>query len=574
VPDDGYEYLLGMRDEMSSPAHSASGGLDEMTGALKRSEHAMESHARRAKESEGVLKGVASAFGQGLFGGGGLTTAIAEGELLAHAFEKAGELAREGFKFAIEASEMKEAAIDAYTIIRGTAEEGERTFRELDKAAREIHMPTEQAQKIAQQLMLEGLKGQEAVTDTIRAIGDLQRVGLGAGAEKLQSIISRAAVTGQFKLRGPRELAGIGVTLDDIAKELGIGRKQLETELKTGAISAEAGIQAIDNAILKGKIGALATKRFTVSDALVDLKNSLRAVFQETDSGPLTDALKRVTESFSEGGENADRMREAMDEIVEGAAKLIDVAMKVGDAFSDTWDRIRDEGTATWDWITQHNPLLTDQQKHDAAIRRQLEGERHRLAELVRHQDKGIAEVEEASRKGASPGDLHKIAARYGIEIAAGKAESEAAIDARLARVAASVASEPNKPGFSSTREMVSFHRGPDADAEAAGKDIGDAEIKGRRDAHGAHSPSRALFDLGKDDADGYALGLAAGGGGISGGPQAPSGMMSGGKGGPAVHVDVGGIHITGHIDPDDFLPLLESQIADVFERTALEIGG
>ncbi len=559
--DDGYEYLLGIKDEVSGPARAARSGLDEVTSALKRSDAALRSHAEAqhaaahgAIEHGKALQGVGLGFVKGLFNVGGLTAAIAEGQLLADALEKAGEIAREGIKFAIEASEFKENVTDAYSVVLGSAEEGERAFRALDKTAREIHMPAEKAHEIAQTLMLEGLKNQEAITDTIRAIGDLQRVGLGAGAEKLQSIVARSLAAGHLELgRGPKALAGTGLSFDALAADFGMSRVKFQAELKAGHIDVQQGIETIDKEIIKGKVGALATKKFAISDAFVDMKNSIRGVFQESDSSPLVDAFRRVSESMSEGTESGERMRVALDEIISGTAKVIDFASEVGTAFARAADETRDAWDATFDFLTRNNPLLSEQQKHDALIHRQIDKVTRARDELVHKQDLGIEAVDDASRRGAKPEELHKIAQKYDLGLAAGAPEVNKLLDQRQRSIDA----------FDEQERFIPHARESISSTRETGKEAGEALHEGAKEGLDAHSPSRKMYDLGLDAADGFKAGAAT----ASDRDDAPSPH--------AMHVEVhvGGISLHGIEHAEDFLPLLESQIADVFERVALEMG-
>jgi hypothetical protein len=587
MPDDGYEYLVGMKNELSPQVREVDRSLDEMTSALKRSDEALRSHGRTHREAAGhvrehaeSLHGAALGFTKSLLGLGGMTAAIAEGELLAHAFERAGELAREGIKFAVEASEFKENAVDAYSVVLGTAEEGERAFRALDKTAREIHMPTERAHEIAQRLMLEGLKSTTAVTDTVRAIGDLERTGLGAGAERLQGILARSLAAGHLELgRGPRALAGTGLSFNALAAHFNLSTAQFKAQLAAGKIDVEEGIAAIDSAIIHGKVGALATKKFTVSDAFTDLKNAIRGVFQETDSGPLVEALKEVTKQFAEGTENASLMREAFDKIMEGAGELIKFAGKIASAFSHAWDEIRDGADSVFDWITQHDPLLSDEFKRQARIKAEIADKlRKDVRPLVERRDEGIAALEEASAHGAKPSELKSIAKKYGLEIAAGKAEVEKAIKehektVKTSTVPVVTASQTDEGGISiksmrpsveTTREPTSFTR---EGLEGAGKDAAGSLEKGFRDENKQHSPSEVMMDLGAGAAESLQSGFAAAAERMRPREPASSGRQV------ALHVEVGGIHVQGVAHVDELLPLLESQVADIFERAALELG-
>lgn len=591
MPDDGYEYMLGLRDEMSGPARRVASALGDVQHAiggadagLKRLATSHEKAAAAAREHVTAANEVARGFAKSLFGlGGGLSRAIAEGQLFAHAIEQVGDIAREGIKFAVEASELKENAVAAYETIYGTAEEGEKTFRALDRTAREIHMPSEKAQAIAQELMLEGVKGQQAITQTIEAIGDLQRVGLGRGAEKLERLVATSVASGKLTLRGPRSLAGTGATFERVAAELGMGRQKFEAELKAGHISAEQGIEAIDRAILKGKVGELATKRFTITDAFVDMKNAIRGVFQETDSGPLVESLRKITQQFSEGSKGADALKTAIDDVIEGIAKIIDVTGDIGEAMANAADKARDAWDSFMTFVTKHDPLLSAEERTRLLREREIDKMKGQLAKNVSRQQEGLEAVQQASAAGKTPEQLRKIGAKYGLQIEAGQPALDAyrarELEKRDAQVKALQAAGIPDPDTFGPRRGQSTRVTPGADESEdkmreLGGNMAEGMRKGAAEEGKVHSPSQVMYDVGADMAAGFQAGAASGSGmfGADSGAAAGSSSSTSSK---SIHVpvDVGGIHLHGTIDAEEVASLLEWQIADIFERVALELG-
>jgi hypothetical protein len=588
--DDGYEYLLSMRDEMSAQSKAITGALNSMTSALERSDRATRAHgeahresARAVKEHEGVLKGFISTLARGAVGGGiggGLVGDIAKGTLIAHGVERMAELAGEGIRFAVEASEFKENALAAYTVVRGTADEGERTFAELDKAAREIHMPAERAHEIAQRLMLEGLESQKAVTDTVRAVGDLQRVGLEAGASKIQAIVERSVAAGHFDIgKGARGLKGTGATFDTIAAELGMGRKQFEAELKAGRISAEAGIEAIDQVVLKGKVGALATKKFTISDALVDMKNNIRGVLQETDSGPIVDAFRRMSEQFTETGDGAKDTKEAINALIDLGGGLVDLATGIGttlvsaiNALKGALKGARDMAGGLLDFLKDiaHAGFHTPEgdRFHEQAERDVDKRVDKQLRQRIERAKVDMV-LDFQKEPGHAAAETHALGKKLGIELYAPDKEEgpPKPTPAKPATAAAHPAAAP--PSM-----LDQLDASNEAAMHALGKDAAEAHHEGAREGYHAHSPSRKMFDVGIDAAEGMISGAQAASklSGRDTAIQDTGRAMSGGKR-VDVHVDFGGFHVHGAIDADDFMPLLESQVADVFERVAIELG-
>jgi hypothetical protein len=619
--DDGYEYVVGLKDELSKPAARMRDELGRFTSALKESDSGLKKHASEAKhaasahreaahaikEHESVLKSFLSSLARSAVGGGiggGLVGAVAQGTLIAHGVEKVGELVGEGVRFAIEASEFKENAIAAYTVVRGTAEEGERTFNELDKAAREIHMPAERAHQIAQQLMIEGLESQKAVTDTVRAVGDLQRVGLEAGAGKIQALVERSIAAGHFELKGARALKGTGVTFDALAGELGMGRKQFESEMRQGKISVETGIEAIDQVILKGKVGALATKKFTVSDALVDMKNAIRGVLQETDSGPVVDAFKRMSEAFVEGGESAKDTKEAINALIELGGGLIDLSTGIGHTLVAAINALKGALLGAKAAAGGLLDALGGVVKSAAGLFQSAEDKRFSKqaeTDVDKRIDKEIRTrierakmdaIEDFKKSPHTTAEIHAFGKKINVDLYnAGTEEpggaasrEEKALRAQLMKPLGPVSfaapppaesfawSERGKEPIAPAAHKPNLDPGLKLDMANLGKQSAESLQSGYRDANKQHSPSAAMYDLGEESALSLQSGAAAA---AAFADRAPAKEREPAAAGKQIHVDVsvGGIHMQGMAHMEDFVPFLESQVADVFDRVALELG-
>jgi hypothetical protein len=102
------------------------------------------------------------------------------------------------------------------------------------------------------------------------------------------------------------------------------------------------------------------------------------------------------------------------------------------------------------------------------------------------------------------------------------------------------------------------------------GANAGDAFHKGAAGPKGvdAHSPSKKMYDLGVNAGSAFPAGAQAAQGMAQNNTTFSSATSS-----KTVHVEVGGIHVHGAPGDPGFIPLLESQVADIFERAALELG-
>ena len=329
---DDLEFDVALKNEISGPANEAKKSLHALGDEGKSAGETVEKlghHVEEAGKHAEHAKGFFEEFSKSLI------PQIALGELAAEGLKKRGEAVLEGVKFAVEAAEFKENMVDAYGVIRGGVEEGEKTFRAIDDLARGLHMPTEKAHELAQSLMFQGLTNQKELTGTIEAVSNLQRAGLAEGAEHLKMAIERSLASGHFELQS-RMLRGTGTSVDQVytalAERLHITTDAVKREMAEGKISVDDGISAITEAINTSNIAELAHKKFTISDALTDIKNSVRGLFQEADSGPLVDAFRDVSEAIKPGTEGAMQFKEVLNDTIIVAGQVVDAVAGIARA--------------------------------------------------------------------------------------------------------------------------------------------------------------------------------------------------------------------------------------------------
>jgi len=546
------EFGLGLKDEMSGPAHDALSAIRELTKALKENAEAgksaegghkkigesFEHLGEKAHESEGFFKEFTSS----------LIPQIAIGELAAEGLKKIGEGLVEGVKFAVEASEFKENMVDAYGAIKGGAEAGEETFKEIDALSTKVHMPAEKAHELAQSLMLQGLTNQETINKSITAVSNLTRVGLEQGADRLRMTIERSVVAGHLEV-SKRSLAGTGVSFDALATELAKRTKRSTEEvkqlLKDGRIEAEFGIDAITDTINKGKIGEVAAKKFTLTDAMTDIKNKIRGVFQEANAGPIVDAFKSIADSIQPGSEGAKELKDDIDSLISLTGSIIDLGHTLGSALGDAF---KAAGAAV-DWLKDRirdtKDLLSGLQ--DDADKAYTKAQQKEQDERIHQQVTGAA--------------IKKWSETHDVDVKELDDENQKAFEALGKNAGKSMAA-----GMHSTK----------ADVHAAGKEIGAAAHEGAKAGADAHSPSRKMMALGEDLNEGLALGVEASldrsTAAIAAAVQPPSISIGSGSGSRNVEVTIEHISITGG-DVHEIRSMLESELADVLERAANEAG-
>ena len=575
-----------IKDEASSPVKAMTEALHGLTEALKSSAGASEKAeygygklGRAAKEAGEHAEKAHKHDGGGFFSS--LIPEIAAGELAAEGLKKLAEAAVEGVKFAIEASEFKENMVDAYGAIQGGAEEGEKTFKEIDALAKKIHAPTEKAHELAQRLMLSGLENTEAVTETIKAVTALQRTGLEAGAQKLQMIVERGEAAGHFDLSA-KMLKGTGTGVDavyrGIAERLHVNQANVKAMIKAGQVDVETGVLALDEAVNLGRAGQIAAKRLTLSDVMVDAKNTIRGLFQEANSGPIVDAFGRIADSIKPGTEGAEKFKATLDGIISAVAGLIDLGGQLASWGASAFKAAHDAADGTLSALkeaAEWAAKIAGRDKKDEAWSAAAE------KDVDRREDKQIrAEISKKAMPGSI--DVDTWAAAEDARNATGQVavgQERSADEARDRGLhAPGEVEDAHKTGADIGTGIADGIRSTLPALEAAGHEAGKTTLRGAKEATGSHSPSRKMAELGRGMTDGFALGIEDGIGDAQGALEwavRPPDMAPANGNGGSRHVEVGGIHVEIHTGAhaEEIVALLESQLVDALERAAMEAG-
>ena len=379
----GFEYETALKDGMSGPARAEVQSLKALQGEIRATEAAIRglqaekllyqrSGAKKAAAATGFdiaemrlgLSGMKATIRDikpptettGFFSSfsSSLLPNIVAGELAASAIKGIGsaivsvaeDIGRLGFetaKYIVDVADFKRNAENAYEILLGTREEGEKAFKGFEDLGMAIHAPTEKAEHIAQDLLLQGEKNLGTVRHVIQAVTDLQRVGLEQGATQLESIINRSLTTGFLTL--PRRVSGLGIQLpelyENLAKRLHTSVDNIKKEIKKGTLDAEVGIDELTKAITGGKVGDVALTKLGIGDAITDIKNAFRSVFEGVNTQPIVQGLENVRYLFEDitgtSGAFGEGTKGFIDEIAAGIGELdnriVDYGLKLEISF-------------------------------------------------------------------------------------------------------------------------------------------------------------------------------------------------------------------------------------------------
>jgi hypothetical protein len=559
---EGFEYIAELKDGMSKPAWDAKAALEGLKTQIRATEkeiRALQDRQLQYRERGGNWKGIASQVGteiaklrlhlgdlrtsesQLAWASGGssgwarklgmhMLGASSIGYLLADAVRSVGraiyQTSKEVVEFAIDAAEAKANAIVAFNAM---GESGQDMFRSLSSLARNIHAPVERAVALAQELMAMGMERTDHIQATIAAVTALERTGLSSGAAKVQRVIEESLAEGHLKL--PKKLAGTGLNLDtltaDLAKRLGQPIALIKQQLKDGKIAADVGIAAIVDSINTGKIGQIAAQKLTLGDVATDFKNDFKAMFEDVNLGPLMDGLRDFISIFDAGSASGKTMKATFTDVINTIIRWIGKGIEQFTIFV----------------LEVEIGALTAEIKL-APIVKGLMAVEHWMEKIADRTTNGLAKLTDWLTIPVLGGEP------IGKDIAGGIANGI----------------QGGAPGIKA----------------AAGSASAQA-ISGAQESIGAFSPARKLMPVGRSASEGFALGIEQSGAAehamtrmVQPPNIASAGASSSSRAGATVNVDMGGIHVhaehAGNVE--EWMPIVESKIVDVFERMALELGG
>jgi hypothetical protein len=507
---EGLDYPINIEDGASGPAN-------RIAAAIRGIERAVGATAPSIEELGGLLHEV----GGKMFGGvtPSLLFASAISRVASEAIEAAeavGKLAVSATEFAIDAAMFRQDTTLAYSEAKGSAEEGKKAFEYIDKIASSFHMPAEKAHGLARDLMLQGLNDTKLIGETIEAQAALMRTGQIAGAEKLQKIIERSTASGHFD---PGKLGG--------------GKKG---SAPSGRALAGLGVSlpGLIDQIAKDTRKSVGQVKAELKAGQITVEEGVTALTEKINSGVIgqTARAKYDIHDFTTDSSNFFRRMVQGIDLKPLEQGLLDVSTALG-FVADHKGGIEAVFQTIVEWMgkTIDAGVILGEDLVIAGLRAELA-----FAPLIHILERGYHIYEAWS----GFADAHPILKTFTNPIGSllDSADHQAALGAK-----------------------------------ETGVKMGDDLISGARKATHTHSPSEDMRDFGHDLRSGLDLGFKSDtiGKTVNDGVNSPGGSDT--PTSTVNHINVGGITVVGGDDKHGTAALLESQIADMFERVALELG-
>lgn len=193
-----------------------------------------------------------------------------------------GAITLAGAKFAIEASEAKTQAIAMFNALGEGKITGERVDDLLDDMRAKLGLTKEAMTPIVKSLLTMGITSDGTIQKMTQAAASAQALGGSSEAFlTLQKKIQASAESGQALKIKLQALAGVGLNVTDVAKQMGIGAQDLGAQLKKGTVDAKKFGDAMTEALIKKGAGPLATMSLSVSNLGGLLKEYIGDLFED-----------------------------------------------------------------------------------------------------------------------------------------------------------------------------------------------------------------------------------------------------------------------------------------------------
>jgi hypothetical protein len=216
------------------------------------------------------------------------------------AFEAIVDAGRELISMAIEAGERVEQLTAAFGALSGGGPEmGGQVFKMTERLAKELPQSEAIVQSWAQKLMGAGVTDMTKLHDSLVAVASATALmgkesGAGERVLGIMAKLNEAAEKGTKMKFTMGQLAGTGLTEEDLLGQLGMSAKTFELARKGGQITGTQIADAMTAALKAKGQGPLDAMMGEVSTQLTKGKDLFEKLFVGIDAKPLAEALKSI----------------------------------------------------------------------------------------------------------------------------------------------------------------------------------------------------------------------------------------------------------------------------------------
>lgn len=216
-------------------------------------------------------------------------------------------LIKSGMEFAISSNQAKQQMLSMFDAMGGGAGKGAELDEMLSGLADQIGITKDELVPLTKNFLAMGITGTEQLKNlTLAAMSANAIMGdpaAGKAFESLTKKIQTAVQTGaglKIPLKGLGSLADMGLTVDDVAKKMGVSAKKLADDLKAGSVDAAKFGDAMQNALIEKGAGPLQKLGQSVENIKKKFMQDLGDMFEDIDVGPFMAEVKELFNIFGQ----------------------------------------------------------------------------------------------------------------------------------------------------------------------------------------------------------------------------------------------------------------------------------
>ena len=464
-------------------------------------------------------------------------------------------LSFEGAKLAVEMTELHERTLETLGALAGGDRAGAATLGMLDAMRSKLGLTRAQLLPMSEELMAMGYQG-KGLQEQLTALASVKAIGVDGGEAEYSKILKEVSSSAKVASGALTNLYKTGVSVDDISAQMGISTKQLRAGLKGGTIDSKKFADALTNAVTQRGAGALAAQAGELGAQWDILKENFKDMFvvPKEDLEPFVAGLKDLASIF---GKNTASGKTLSTAIHGGLTLILQTATKVLPYIKLGLEYI-----------------VIGALKAYIAIKKFFSGEqgieRLHAAMAVLALVVGVVVVA-----------IGAVAAIVAFNVAVFAAFVAGVLEAisilhQLDDMATTVAVNFINGLIKGIKDGVGLVKNEIGN-------LGDSMVTTIKDKLGIHSPSKVMMELGGYTAEGFAQGISAGSGDVSGAATGLTATTAGAAGEGAtnntsssrslvVNVEPGAIVIGGTAGKTD-TELTETALSLLIERISLEQG-
>jgi hypothetical protein len=561
---DELRWYLKLFDDVSAPARAAEHALAKLREEFKDNEKVMGGFDKELKKvrediakiklNPGQFKELevarkelqklrSEAGGMGGGGaGGGLMAGLAGGAMVAGAgllvgaaekigsvMMKAGSLVLDFAHEAINEAAKAETRKLSFEVMLGK-EGAKQALDDIEEMSKKTKFDEDEIADAMRPLLLTGMRAGEDMANAITAATDLEVV-TGGGIGAVQGTLDLIKKIRSKDMISEKQLEQVGlngkVFFADIAKQLGTTAEIAKKKLSAKELGSDMVLGTIYRTIAAQQGGALGIMSGKSAETVEAKLNKLANL--------PGDYMKKMLES-----EGFTKFSQSLTRVLDGLSPESENGKRIFAALEDVFNKLMG-------WIEQ---LTTAEGMKSVAEGFTLVGD---VVSITMTAVKGLVWfVKELYR------EISNVVAPF-IEIGKAAAYIGDAIGDNLAKANNAIV-ENVDAGFRSASGFFS----------KVGEELGFGVEQGARDKLQVHSPSRVFEEIGRNTAEGFAIGV-----GGDEGIRMPAPRISAVGGGRAVTISIDGIHISGAGDPMAVAAAVEERLVNMLPSrlaTALEM--